>query len=115
MCVNVATMDFKNEDGVGVLVEKVLIKEQFQNSTAGSKSENLVKAEFQVSPEFPPQICSDLPKNVYFYGEKNCDKDDDASDGWSEFCDDHGHRWEIPVVLPQRLHCNAAMQYAINF
>ena len=70
MCDNVAALDFENGDGIGVLVKKVLIKEQFQNSTAGSKSENLVKAQFQVSPEFPPQICSDLPINVYFSSEK---------------------------------------------
>ena len=54
MCDNAAAVDFENEDGFGVLAEKVLIKEQFQNSTAGSKSENLVKAQFQFSPEFPP-------------------------------------------------------------
>ena len=37
------------------LVGRVLIIEQFQNSTAGST------AEFQVSPGFSPRVLSDLP------------------------------------------------------
>ena len=79
---------------MGVSVKTVLIKEQFQNSTAGYRSENLVKAQFQVSPEFPPkyaQICPTLTMHI-FQVKIFFDKDDDASDGWSEFCDDHGHR-----------------------
>ena len=37
MCDNAAAVDFENEDGFGVLAEKVLIKEQFQNSTANQR------------------------------------------------------------------------------
>ena len=60
----------------------VLIKELIWNSTASPKSGQ------STLPDFP-QICSDLPNGLarcIF-----CARGEDASDGGSEFCDDHDH------------------------
>ena len=60
----------------------VLIKELIWNSTASPKSGQ------STLPDFP-QICSVLPNGLarcIF-----CARGEDASDGGSEFCDDHDH------------------------
>ena len=60
----------------------VLIKELIWNSTASPKSGQ------STLPDFP-QICSDLPNGLarcIF-----CARGEDASNGGSEFCDDHDH------------------------
>ena len=86
----------------------VLIKELIWNSTASPKSGQ------STLPDFP-QICSDLPNGLarcIF-----CARGEDASNGGSEFCDDHDHgRHEnFPssrhrTVAATLLQCSSALQ-----
>ena len=57
----------------------------------------------RISPQndrISPQICSGLPRRVFFEWKKLRRRWQRKTDGWSEFCDAVSRpRWEIPVVL----------------
>ena len=115
VCQLLNNIAFENEDGI--LALEFWWFKFWSQSSFGIPQEapnQRIWSKLSFSSRFPqnfPPKCSDLPRRVFFEWKKNCDEDDNASDGWSEFWDAVSQpRWEIPVVLAEQpLQCTGTL------